>query len=59
MPKARMAHTEPSERTGTVWFVSCSCGWTCSRRYQDEAHAAADAHALRHKPSPPTSRPSW
>jgi hypothetical protein len=61
MPKGGRNLLDYTSAPGTVWFISCSsCGWSCSRRYEDEAHAAAAVHEqLKHSVLPTTARPTW
>jgi hypothetical protein len=49
----------PSVDKHAVWYVSCSCSWSCTRASESEAIAAADTHAvLKHSPRP-AARPTW
>jgi len=60
MPKAQ-ATFAGSEKVGRVYYLHCTCGWSCTRSTYYEANAAADTHAaLAHTPSPLTiTRPTW
>jgi len=58
MPKAGRLQRDLEGHAGTLWYVSCTCGWSCVRRFEDQAHAAADTHAVLKHAAHATMRPT-